>query len=59
MWMVIVIWIIIVIWAVDIKTFSGMYSFPYIGSPTLGCKVFNEADRGIKSSFPQICVCVV
>jgi hypothetical protein len=38
---------------VDIKTFTDMYSFPYTGSPTLGCKVFNEADRGIKRIFPQ------
>jgi hypothetical protein len=59
MWTVIVIWTIIVIWSVDIKTFSDMYSFSYRGSPTLGCKVFNEADRGIKNSFPQNFVCVV
>jgi hypothetical protein len=52
-------WTVNVIWTVDIKTFSDMYSFPYRGSPTLGCKVFNEADRGIKSSSPQNFVYVV
>jgi hypothetical protein len=59
MWTVIVIWTIIVIWTVDIKTFSDLYSFPYRWSLTMGCKVFNETDRGIKSSFSQIFVCVV
>jgi hypothetical protein len=52
-------WTVIVIWTVDIKTLSDLYSFPYRGSPTLGCKVFNEADRGIKNIFPLKFVCVV
>ena len=27
--------------------FASLYSFPYRGGPVMGCKVFNEADRGI------------
>ena len=33
--------------------FASLYSFSYRGGPVMGCKVFNEADRGIYFSFPQ------